>query len=62
MDRNSRPVTMEEMQSQHDEWWDSLTSEEKEKLFHQQKEAEDYFYSLKQSKEDFLGPNSHLGV
>ena len=62
MDINSKPATMEEMQSQRDEWWDSLTNEDKEKLYQDQKDAEEHFYNQKQSKEDFLGPNSHLGV
>ena len=62
MEKTSEPITMEEMQALHDEWWDSLTNEDKEKLFRQQKEAEDFFYNQKQTKEDLLGPNNHLGI
>ena len=52
MQENSKPITMEEMQSQHNEWWDSLTNEEKEKLYQDQKDAEDYFYNQRQSGVD----------
>ena len=34
-----KPVTMEETQSQHDAWWDSLTDEQKQKLYTDQEEA-----------------------
>jgi|TARA_B100002019_G_C21011412_1_gene470197 TRAP-type C4-dicarboxylate transport system substrate-binding protein len=47
-EKNSKPVTMEEMVSLHDEWWNSLSDKDKEKLFQEQKEAEDYFYNIKQ--------------
>ncbi len=52
MSENSKPVTMEEIQSLHDEWWNSLSEDEKIKLFQEQKEAEDYFYNQKQSNRD----------
>jgi len=52
MSENSKPITMEEMQSLHDEWWNSLSEDEKIKLFQEQKEAEDYFYNQKQSNRD----------
>ena len=48
-EKNSKPITMEEMTNLHDEWWNSLSEEEKVKLFQEQKEAEDYFYNIKQS-------------
>ena len=35
-----KPVTQEEKQSQHDAWWDSLTDEEKQKLFEEQEAME----------------------
>ena len=36
-----RKVTMEEKQSEHDDWWDSLTNEEKEKLYDDAERAEE---------------------
>ena len=50
-EKESKPVTMEEMVAQHDEWWNSLSDKDKEKLFQEQKEAEDYFYNIKQQKD-----------
>ena len=34
-----KPVTMEETQSNHDAWWDSLTDEQKQQLYIDQEEA-----------------------
>tara|TARA_Y100000593_G_scaffold83140_1_gene156538 strand:+ start:744 stop:983 length:240 start_codon:yes stop_codon:yes gene_type:complete len=34
-----RKVTMEEKQSEHDDWWDSLTNEQKQQLYNDQEEA-----------------------
>ena len=34
-----KPVTMEETQAQHDAWWNSLTEEQKQKLYTDQEEA-----------------------
>ena len=34
-----RKVTMEEKQSEHDDWWDSLANEQKQQLFNDQEEA-----------------------
>ena len=36
-----KPVTQEEKQSQHDTWWDSLTDEEKQKLYEEAERAEE---------------------
>ena len=36
-----KPVTQEEKQSEHDDWWDSLTNEEKEKLYEEAERAEE---------------------
>ena len=36
-----KPVTQEEKQSQHDDWWDSLTDEEKQKLYEEAERAEE---------------------
>ena len=33
-----KPVTMEETQSNHDAWWDSLTEEQKQQLYNDQEE------------------------
>ena len=35
------PVTMEEKQAEHDAWWDSLTDEEKQKLYEEAERAEE---------------------
>ena len=34
----SKPVTQEEKQSQHDDWWNSLTDEQKQQLYNDQEE------------------------
>ena len=34
-----KPVTQEEKQSEHDDWWDSLTNEQKQQLYNDQEEA-----------------------
>tara|TARA_Y100000592_G_C5391066_1_gene278280 strand:- start:441 stop:665 length:225 start_codon:yes stop_codon:yes gene_type:complete len=39
----SKQVTMEEVIKNHDDWWNSLTEEEKQKIADEHKEAEDYF-------------------
>ena len=36
-----KPVTQEEIQSQHDDWWNSLTDEEKQKLYEEAERAEE---------------------
>ena len=36
-----RKVTMEEKQSEHDAWWDSLTDKEKQKLCEEAERAEE---------------------
>ena len=33
-----KPVTMEETQSNHDDWWNSLTEEQKQQLYNDQEE------------------------
>ena len=37
------PATQEEVQANHNDWWDSLTDEQKEQLYKDHQEAEDYF-------------------
>jgi len=36
-----KPVTQEEKQSQHNDWWNSLTDEEKQKLYEEAERAEE---------------------
>ena len=50
------PVTQEDVQAQHDAWWNSLTEEQKQKLYTDQEEA----FNL--TIEDMNGPNSNYGV
>ena len=52
-----KPVTMEETQAQHDAWWNSLTEEQKQKLYEEQ-EA----YEKDRINNDMNGPNSQYGV
>ena len=35
-DKNGKPVTMEEVNRLHDEWWNSLTDKQKQKLVEEQ--------------------------
>ena len=39
----SKPITMEEANKQWDDWWNGLTSNDKEKLYKEQLEAEEFF-------------------
>ena len=41
----SQPITMEEMNQLHDEWWASLSNEDKEKLYNEMVESEIQYYS-----------------
>ena len=49
--KSSEPVTMEELNQLHDEWWASLTDEDKEKLYNEMRESEVQYYSDKADKE-----------
>ena len=40
MANKSRPATMEEVNQLHNEWWDSLTNEQKQKLVEEQEAIE----------------------
>ena len=40
MANKSKPVTMEEVNRLHDEWWNSLTNEQKQKLVEEQEAIE----------------------
>ena len=48
--KSSEPVTMEELNKLHDEWWASLTDEDKEKLYNEMIESEIQYYSDKTDK------------
>ena len=37
---DSKPVTMEEVNKLHNEWWNSLTNEQKQKLVEEQEAIE----------------------
>ena len=52
-----KPVTMEEVQAQHDAWWNSLTDKEKQKLYEEAEAAEQ-----DRIDNDMNGPNSQYGV
>ena len=52
-----KPVTQEEIQSNHDDWWNSLTEEQKQKLYNDQEEAEQ-----DRIDNDMNGLNSQYGV
>ena len=52
-----KPVTQEEVQAQHDAWWNSLTEEQKQKLYEEQ-EA----YEQDRMDNDLNGLNSRYGV
>ena len=40
MANKNKPVTMEEVNRLHDEWWNSLTDEQKQKLVEEQEAIE----------------------
>ena len=40
MANKNKPVTMEEVNRLHDEWWNSLTDEQKQKLVDEQEAIE----------------------
>ena len=51
------PATQEDVQSNHDDWWNSLTEEQKQKLYNDQEEAEQ-----DRIDNDMNGPNNQYGV
>ena len=50
-------VTQEEVQANHDAWWNSLTEEQKQKLYEEAEAAEQ-----DRIDNDMNGPNSQYGV
>ena len=55
-----KPVTQEEKQSEHDAWWDSLTDEEKQKLYEEAERAEEE--RIERQLEDECSFNSWDGI
>ena len=45
--QEQEPISQEEMAANYDAWWNSLSNEDKEKLFREQDEAEEHFNGLK---------------
>ena len=62
--QGQKSVTQEEVQAQHDAWWNSLTDEEKQKLYEEAEEAEKERIEreLDLSNSDLYGPNSKYGI
>ena len=53
----SKEVSMGELQKNHDDWWNSLTEEEKQKIADEAQSAEKHFID-----NDLYGPNKQYGV
>ena len=62
--QEQKSVTQEEVQAQHDAWWNSLTDEEKQKLYEEAEAAEKERIEreLDLSNSDLYGPNSIYGI
>jgi len=54
--------TQEEVDKNWNDWWDSLSEMDKEKLYNEQKEAEEYFNNNGDKINDVKGPNNQYGV
>tara|TARA_R110000796_G_scaffold150656_1_gene267333 strand:+ start:147 stop:419 length:273 start_codon:yes stop_codon:yes gene_type:complete len=52
-----KSLSQEEAQSNHDDWWNSLTDEEKQKLYEETEAAEQ-----DRIDNDINGPNNQYGV
>ena len=55
--QGQRSATQEEVQAQHDAWCDSLTDEQKQKLYEEAERAEQ-----DRIDEELFGPNKRYGV
>ena len=53
--------TMEEMNQNWNDWWDSLTDDQKQELCQEQIKAEEHFNKYRDI-EDVSGPNANYGV
>ena len=56
--QEQKSVTQEEVQAQHDAWWNSLTDEQKQQLYNDQEEL----FKLTIEEIDHKGPNYNYGV
>jgi len=52
MSEEEQPITQEESQANHDAWWNSLTKEEKEKLYNEMAESEINYYEEQLRKDN----------
>ena len=57
MANKNKPVTMEEVNRNWDDWWNSLTDSQKQKLVEEQEAMEKNLLD-----EDLNGPNAKYGV
>ena len=48
----SKEVTMEEIQKNHDDWWNSLTEEEKQKIADEAQAATNYFDEQRANRDE----------
>ena len=55
--QEQKSVTQEEVQAQHDAWWNSLTEEQKQKLYEEAEAAEQ-----DRIDEELWGPNKRYGA
>ena len=53
-------ATQEEIQSEHDAWWNSLTDEQKQQLYNDQEEL--FKLTIEEINNDMGGPNNQYGV
>ena len=62
--QGQKSATQEEVQAQHDAWWNSLTDEEKQKLYEEAERAEEERIEreLDLSNINLHGPNSKYGI
>ena len=58
IEKNTQPFTQEEVETNYDAWWDSLTEEQKQQLYNDQEEL----FKLTIEEIDHKGPNSNYGV
>lgn len=55
-------ASQEEVQAEHDAWWNSLTDEQKQQLYFDQTEADKDYINHWVKREDIEGPNTNYGV
>jgi len=55
-------ASQEEVQAEHDAWWNSLTDEQKQQLYFNQTEADKDHINHWMRREDIEGPNTNYGV